>query len=290
MFLFNKKGKTKKDSVERIRELSAQRMPEKDIIRKLKAEGYSFQDIERGMLESIRQGVIKEDTAVGGGQAGGQQPYAQAPYQQAPAAPGQPALPRGGDFAAQPSRGEFAIPNEFEEPAEYGGDIAEGEFAPEIMGPAEFEGEPLQAAAQPTLPDLPETETAIEFSPQLAIEELIEGVVNEKWEKLNKTFQKVNDDFESMKQSMRDFEEKTNEKLAKAAQPKMTKELEELAQRFDDMDARIGGLEKAFKQFLPSLTKNIEELSGMVHQVKKKSAEDFSSKDFSSKDFSPKMA
>ena len=44
------------------------------------------------------------------------------------------------------------------------------------------------------------------------------------------------------------------------------------ANKLDDLEARIGGLEKAFRQFLPSLTENIEALSKMIHEMKAKQA------------------
>jgi len=42
------------------------------------------------------------------------------------------------------------------------------------------------------------------------------------------------------------------------------------------LEIRISGLEKAFRQFLPSLTRNIESLSDMVHEVKEKKYEKYS--------------
>jgi len=282
VFLFGKKDKTKKNALGRIRELSAQRMGEKDIIKKLKAEGYSFQDIERGMLEAIRQGVIKDNNPnqpVSGGPPRGQQAYAQPPYEQQYQPPQEQPVNAGG--YGQEYGDTFDMPNEFEQSSEdfgYGEEgLGEGEFAPEIMPPAGFEEGALQTVPQPSLPDLPETETSMEFSPQLAIEELIEGVVNEKWEKLENEFKKVNEDIDAIKQSMLDFEGKINEKIAKVEQPKMKKEIEALEQRIDDIDARIGGIEKAFKQLLPSLTKNIEELSSMVHEIKRSTGKSSSS-------------
>ena len=42
----------------------------------------------------------------------------------------------------------------------------------------------------------------------------------------------------------------------------------DISSRVEDMEARVGGLEKAFKQFLPSLTRNIESLSAMIHEMR----------------------
>ena len=51
-----------------------------------------------------------------------------------------------------------------------------------------------------------------------------------------------------------------------------SEDIQSLYAKVEDLEARVGGLEKAFKQFLPTLTRNIESLSAMIHEMKRERA------------------
>ena len=103
----------------------------------------------------------------------------------------------------------------------------------------------------------------------VVIEELIEGIVEEKWQQFEERMTKIEESLEHINAQLKQYE-------VRLMQPQNapSKELEikmnDISDHLDDMDARVGGLEKAFKQFLPSLTRNIEALSHMIHEIKEK--------------------
>ncbi len=198
-------GKKKKGDVplEEVQKMAAQGMSDKDIIKKLKGQGYSYDSIERAMLQAVKDGV------------------------------------------EEPQPQEAEIPS-----------------FPEAM-PQHRKGE-----AEPLFPEFEPQEVAEmeTVNPEIIVEELVEGIVEEKWNKFAPRLERLEGEMNVLRAEIR--------QAPKQAQGGGTKELEtkvaELAEQFDELEARIGGLEKAFKQFLPSLTRNIEALSKMIHEMKEK--------------------
>lgn len=199
-------GKKKKGDVplEEVQKMAAQGMSDKDIIKKLKGQGYSYDSIERAMLQAVKDGV------------------------------------------EEPQLQEAEMPS-----------------FPELTGPQQRKGgaEPLFPEFEPQ--EVPEMEMV---NPEIIVEELVEGIVEEKWNKFAPRLEKLESEMNLLRTELR--------QAPKQAQGGGTKDLEaklaELAEQFDELEARIGGLEKAFKQFLPSLTRNIEALSKMIHEMKEK--------------------
>ena len=111
---------------------------------------------------------------------------------------------------------------------------------------------------------LPEAE-----KPELIIEELVEGVVEEKWQRLSESVNKINSKIEEIRIGFEQVIQRMNEKKGGPGKD-FGPDIAELSRRLEDLEIRTGGLEKAFKQLLPSLTRNIENLSGMVHEMKNK--------------------
>ncbi len=224
MFFRKKKGEGSRGNIpiDRIQTLSQKGMADKDIIKQLKSEGYSYDEIEKGMLQAVKQGVVPEE------------PYARPPPVPLPRQP----VPAPKQQSRLPSW-EDIYTGEPEEPLSYN--------EPELL-----EGE------APSEDDI---------SPELAIEELVEGVVNEKWERLEKRIETIEADQHRTKVMLSQMQQKKPESPQSA---ESSAKIEEIYKRLDEIEARIGGMEKAFKQFLPSLTRNIESLSKMVHEMKEK--------------------
>ena len=212
MLFFKKKPKEAKPlPVEDVQRMSARGMSDKDIIKSLKTQGYSYEEIEQAMLQAVKEGVARpEQTAVEK-----LQPPAQ-PQQQEQQAPL--------DFNS------FNPPQEQPKPAEQ------------------------------NLPDILPEES---IEPEAIVEELVEGVVEEKWQKFEARLK----EYESQ---LADLKQRVEETGASGAGhvPSDDGKFEELAGKLEDIEARVGGLEKAFKQFLPSLTRNIESLSRIIHEMK----------------------
>ena len=119
---------------------------------------------------------------------------------------------------------------------------------------------------QPGYQDLPQ----LSQEPQQPVEELIEGVVEEKWQRFQEELGRFEDGLEKLRADVAIFEERIEATKKESPAAEFETRAMELSDRMDDLDARVGGLERAFKQFLPGLTRNIESLSALVNEIKAK--------------------
>jgi len=197
---FKKQKKDMESLVNEARALSQSGMPDKDIIKKLKSEGYSYSDIEKAMLEIVRQGVMPSP---------------------APQIPSQTNLQTN---------------------VELNPTLETEEVGDEEIFESDSEG----------IEEL--------------VEEVIESFVNEKWQKAEGKLKNIENELNNIKTQISNLDNKINSiKPEKANLP-----IDEINEQIEDLQVRVGGLEKAFKQFLPSLTANIENLSNIIHEMKKK--------------------
>lgn len=204
---FHKKKDHGPVPLEEVQKLTSSGMSEKDVIKKLKSRGYSYDEIEKAMMSAVKRGV--------------EEPFTQ-PYQ------------------PQQERSEFPQFPEI------------GEFKPEEQA--------LPAGLQ-------DVTVAEDINPDILVEEIVEDVIEEKWQKFEERVKKIEGDFTNLGTQLRQLEQrKPTEQPAKDYDSRIG----EMSDQIEDLQARVGGLEKAFKQFLPSLTKNIESLSGLIHEMKAK--------------------
>jgi chromosome segregation ATPase len=204
--LFGKKNKEPKSiPIEEVKKMAAKGMADKEIIKDLKHKGYGYNEIEKAMLNAVKEGVDNEKPAT--------------------------------------------------------------QTDTELFTPQADIFEPTQQQTDFELPTFEEEATGGEQT-DVIIEELVEGIIEEKWQKFEQRITKIEESIEQINAQLRSYDMKF---AAPAPQPAESESrLGELTERLDDLDARVGGLEKAFKQFLPSLTRNIEALSGMIHEIKQK--------------------
>lgn len=101
-------------------------------------------------------------------------------------------------------------------------------------------------------------------------EELIETIVAENLDKVYSEFDNVygeidsiRDEIEDMKQRIHDLEVRDDED-----QQQFVQKVEEMEDHVDQYQSRIGGLEKAFQQVLPSLVDNVQDLTSLVQEIK----------------------
>lgn len=103
-----------------------------------------------------------------------------------------------------------------------------------------------------------------------AVEELIETIIAENFEKVEAEFHNVYeeldtfaDQIEDLKQRVHDLEVRDDED-----QQQFVQKIDEVEEHIDSYESRIGGLEKAFQQVLPSLVDNVRELTDLVQELK----------------------
>lgn len=229
MFFKNKsKHKSGKIPLEEIKKMSSTGMSERDIIQNLKSKGYSLDEIESGMMQAVKYGIADEE------------------------------------YPASPMAGTQKIEavNEFVE--------TERPFSMQDIYGSPQQQQP-EVQMQDEIPDelmAPDIAPEDVHEPDVMIEELVEGIMEEKWKKMDYSFDKIRDDMATLKAEIKNI--KSQPQLQNDAPREMENRLNDIQTRLEDFDIRIAGLEKAFKQFLPSLTRNIEELSQMVHGMRNK--------------------
>ncbi|MDI6721471.1 MAG: hypothetical protein QMD85_03710 [Candidatus Aenigmarchaeota archaeon] len=207
MFFSKKKKeeKVKELPIDEIKGMSKKGMSDRDIIKTLKSKGYSYEDIEKGMLQAVKTGVDESEP----------QPSQKRPVFE--------------DFSV-PSQQEFQM----EEMPEFGAIMPEEQQSSELM-----------------------------------MEELIESVIEDKTGKYEAEIKKMKESIDSLKNDIKAMEQRIGEIKSQPGEPAS----QEVTDQLEDLQARVGGLERAFKQFLPSLTKNIEALSKMIHEMKQRPVE-----------------
>ena len=105
---------------------------------------------------------------------------------------------------------------------------------------------------------------------EVMLEELIEGIVEDKWKKFDDRLKKIDDNFDKIRAEIKQFEVRLEQSKKDSPSRDLEARMVDISENLEDMEARVGGLEKAFKQFLPSLTRNIESLSQMIHEMKER--------------------
>jgi hypothetical protein len=146
-------------------------------------------------------------------------------------------------------------------------------YPPErIVSPDEPKAVEVEEAAkpftfEPTAAQMPESPIG-----EITIEEIIEGVVDERW----KDFEERLIDFEKrdmlLQAQIEDLRKRTKEieSLLKEKEKGIVVKLDEFGGSVENIEGRIGSIERVFKDFLPDLTQNIKNMSELVDKIKEK--------------------
>lgn len=103
-----------------------------------------------------------------------------------------------------------------------------------------------------------------------AVEELIETIVSEQFERVRNEFQTVYDEIDIIADEVEDLESRVHDLEVRddEDQEEFIQKVDEMEEHIDSYQSRIGGLEKAFQQVLPSLVDNVKELTSLVQEIK----------------------
>lgn len=127
-----------------------------------------------------------------------------------------------------------------------------------------------QELSQPQMQDVPELSEGYAEQPEVMLEELVEGIVEDKWRKFDDRTKRMDDTFDRIRAEIKQLEIRSEQSKRDSPIHEIDSRMVDISEQLEDLEARVGGLEKAFKQFLPSLTRNIESLSTMIHEMKEK--------------------
>jgi len=110
-------------------------------------------------------------------------------------------------------------------------------------------------------------------SPEVTIEEIVEGIMEEKWQPMHKELEAIINEQEKIKKEIAELKALVSKIPGEETKSNIFIKVQEIEEKLNEIEPKVNGLEKAFKQFLPSLTENIRMLSNLVEKLKEKGKE-----------------
>ncbi len=136
------------------------------------------------------------------------------------------------------------------------------------------EQEPQQPNPQPA-PPAPQEQTPQEPQEEQGahgsnVEELVETIVAENFDRVEREFENVYREIDELKDTAEDLEQRVHDLEVRddEDQTQFIQKMDEMEEHIDSYQSRIGGLEKAFQQVLPSLVDNVRDLTDLVQDIK----------------------
>lgn len=102
------------------------------------------------------------------------------------------------------------------------------------------------------------------------VEELVETIVAENLDRVETEFENVYEEIDELKEVAEDLEQRVHDLEVRDDEDnqEFIQKVDEMEEHIDSYQSRIGGLEKAFQQVLPSLVDNVRDLTELVQEIK----------------------
>ncbi|MEM7816451.1 MAG: hypothetical protein QXZ20_00900 [Candidatus Aenigmatarchaeota archaeon] len=257
MPLFKKKPKIQGPvPLKEIQSLRNAGLNDKEIIKRLKDKGYDYNEIERALLQTIRSEVTSTS--------------ARAEETQSLTSSESPTFGDVFTSAARERKVGYDVERKATMPMQTSS--AREEFQEDIEDFSDLFGSSTSVEAP--------VEGEETVSPEVTIEEIVEGVIGEKWVPIEKEIEALKKEQESIKKEISEMKLITTKIPTQESKVNISSKLEEIEGRLNELEPKISGLEKAFKQFLPTLTDNIRMLSQIVEKMKENRSEEAARYDF----------
>lgn len=234
-----------------VRALSSRGVPEPDIIRTLRSEGYSTGEIDQAMKEALK-------SRVSGEYSGPPNEYGERPLGGPPETlPPREEIPRGLGYPTSEAEGGPELPPPYEAPAR------EPEF-PETPRGGDFLGPPPGRAAPGRRPS--------KSVDRREIEELAEVIVDEKLRGMGERLKTIDTQFQQVNRKIDSLSEEINKiKSEKSGEVKGIEEkIDNYSKSMEELNGRIESMEKALKDSLSPMLESVRSLSELVKSMKEK--------------------
>lgn len=283
MLIFGKKPKKRSEKeipVDMVRNLASKGMSEPEIVSVLRKQGYSPYEIERAISIALKSTVMGN-------------PASQTQMQQFPA-PSPTPMPRFLSVEQQRPRAQMQqYPVESEETSQLR--TPEQAFSPQpqeravpefhtVPFPTQkeesepmftFEKSPILFSPKEEKPNVGEEFREMEEShgemPDITLEEIIEGIIADKWTSFEETIERLRRRDDELQKQIIDIRKEIDsikDAMRKSEESFMTK-LEEHSEQVANIEAKIGSIEKVFKEFLPELTESMRLITETLEKTKK---------------------
>ncbi len=133
---------------------------------------------------------------------------------------------------------------------------------PEMQMPQQQEPEPEQEEASPVKFTFEETESSHPME-EVTLEEVIEGIVAEKWQDFEGRLANFEERDLQLQQQIQDLRRsmKEVEKMMERKEQDLSGRFEEFGGSVAEIQGRIGSIEKVFKEFIPELSRSMKSIS-----------------------------
>jgi hypothetical protein len=232
--------------IEQVRNMASQGLPESEIAGRLQAQGFSPIQIDRALRNAIREEVA--------GPPPGMRPRPMPPQQMPPQQI--PLQMRG--LPPQPMR---QMPQR---------QIPMGYPPERIIPPTEPRATFLSAPpSEEQAFTFERTEQRpVMFEKEITLEEVIEGVVADKWEDFEDRLGAFEKRDMQIQNQVNDLRKKIEEleRIQREKEQTLGMKFDEFGESVSGIEGRIGSIEKIFKDFLPELTENIRIMSSLIEK------------------------
>lgn len=133
--------------------------------------------------------------------------------------------------------------------------------------------QPAQQPAQewePAMPEMGEVPVALSSTPTATeVEEVVEAVVEEKWKQLEFRLDAIEKRFDAVNERLHDvdLQMRTIKESGNVASGGIEGKLDKYHDNLDQIDARIGSIEKAFKETLPSMIESVRSVNDSLQKM-----------------------
>ena len=258
-FLGKKKGEEESNGrgfvpTERVSELMSRGFSELDTIDVLRREGFSPDEIDKGLTQAIKEGVVGQpDKRNDNFDATNTGDEFEHEYQQF-----------RGDRTKTPSTPEEHNRQASFPPKKQQRNDNEGDFRLPTM-------EDLELPSSGNSPQIPETSLPEEYYEGYPTEEYVDYVVQERTGELLSQMNELilkNKELESRLKEMSDRVGDLS-KMRIGEQQQVLNTIEGLTESVNDVNMRVASLEKAFKETLPALIESVRALIDLVQRMKR---------------------
>ena len=282
MLVFGKKSRKKQERdipVGIVRSLASKGMSEPEIVAVLRKHGYSPYELERAISMALKSTVTGNPAQVV------EQPAQVQPAQKMPRPPPQRTVPQHiphqiRQYPVEPiqEQQQIPVPQEYQQ-TKIEVDVPEFPTMPlpprreEPESLFTFEKSPFSTTKQEKPEESEETvkiEETEPHMPDITLEEVIEGIVADKWANFEDTIERLRRRDDELQKQIIDIRKEIDalkDAMRKSEESFMTK-LEEHSNQVANIEAKIGSIEKVFKEFLPELTESMRLITEALEKKK----------------------
>ncbi len=221
--------KPEKPPVDRVLDLSKQGNSDAQVSESLRKEGFAASDINKAYAGAVKSAVAA--------------PAPTASQQFAPLSE-----------VSQASVTDFEIPSQSAE-----------------SYPAEAQAEPVETQESGWTPEVPETGIMGIAPPSTGeLEEIVESVVEVKWKDLQERLEDMHERIDAMESKITtlDVQYNTLKDAGTSERGSIGSKIDEYKDSINGIEARIGSIERAFKETLPSMIDSVKSITEVVEKLK----------------------